>query len=136
MPVMDSELLNNILKCTSISLFLSILLGCDMELCGSRVEQKIVSPDKKINLFIRKKDCGATTSAVFSVFVSNETKIQNKDKPIFVADKVESINISWINSNTALVEYDSARIFSFQNFWVKQIKGTYVEISILERRRN
>ena len=107
--------------------------------CDMVVVNTVISPDGALGLLAVETGCGATTSDSINVYIVPKEQLLNpnlkKNNPIFTADKVKNIHFSWEKKNTVVINYSSARIFFFKNFWTKKIGGQYRTISIIEQHK-
>jgi hypothetical protein len=95
-----------------------ILLGCKaMDPCQQTEVLRKNSPDKVVDLVVVEKDCGATTAVSTLVFIVPAGKSTDEFNPIFKADHVDGLNVSWGAPNKMDIAYKRARIFSYTNFW-------------------
>jgi hypothetical protein len=96
----------------------AVLLGCNLSSPCRQVEtNRFKSPDGKVDAVIIKKDCGATTSESYNVFVVASGKEAKGADLVFKADHVEGLYISWRQPKFLDINYNQARIFQFMNFW-------------------
>ncbi len=63
-----------------------------------------------------QRDCGATTSYSYMLFIVPVGQEVDGEKPVFVADNVKNLNFKWIKPKLLNISYDEARIFEFSNF--------------------
>jgi DNA/RNA-binding domain of Phe-tRNA-synthetase-like protein len=98
--------------------FIAITTGCGFSSpCNETQVERVKSPDGKVEAVLVKKDCGATTSESFNVFiVGSGNKTEEKDL-IFKADHVDGFSLTWRDSKFLEIKYKQARIFHFMNFW-------------------
>lgn len=95
-----------------------VLTGCGKgDLCVEREISRTPSPDKLADAVISMSDCGATTSNSYRVYVVKVGGGPVEDDVVFLADKVEDINVFWQAPRKLLISYKEARIFRFTNFW-------------------
>jgi len=118
----------------SLFIFFLSINGCgNNNLC---VEQEVVRKklqDSIVEAVVVKTNCGATTSNSFKVFLTSKGQNTSKES-VFLADRVDNLNISWLSEKQLLITYDKARIFQFRNFWQPtEIDDFHYTISILER---
>lgn len=114
-------------------LFLCVFtVSCTTDLCKTEVVEKISSPDAQVKFIVSKRNCGATTSNAYLVHVTDNESVSNNDDPVFVADRVKDLKVFWTSNSSILIEYESARIFSYKNFWSKLLNGKYRNVSITE----
>lgn len=125
----------------SIKAILLILSGvsfiaCDrITGCEDKELARQKSPDSKVDYVIFERDCGATTSKVNKIFITPSGQ-KVKGEPIFVSDKSERISVSWLAPKLLAIEYQEARIYTFQNFWSsKEVENFNYEIRINERQK-
>ncbi len=79
--------------------------------------ERIASPDRVVDAVIVKSNGGATTSYAYSVHIVPVNGTLQKGHEIFKSDKVDALNVFWQEPCLLIIEYEKARIFSFQNFW-------------------
>jgi len=113
----------------------SSIVGCDFNFCDSKLIEKTSSPANQYSFFIIKKDCGATTSSAYSIYISDRDEIPKNDDPLFVADRLDGLSVTWIDDSAVLIKYTKARIFSFKNFWTQQVGDEHVEVSLVLKAR-
>lgn len=125
--------------------FLPILLliifgsvGCNLQdVCNSREILRLSSPDNLVDAVLVESDCGATTSLSYKVYLVPAQKSIKGCTPIFISDKVESLEIKWTNIKNLSIKYSRARIFSFRNFWnSKDVKNFRYTVWIQEFQIN
>lgn len=111
-------------------------VGCGKDpLCSNQEVARQSSPDEIVDAMVLKTDCGATTSYSYRVFITPRGESPISDE-IFLADKVENLNIFWISPKSLLITYTGARIFTFKNFWQsKEINNSQYVVSITEQKR-
>ena len=99
----------------------SVLFSCNFAGDAKWAEiERIPSPDNKVEAVLVSSDAGATTSTGFHVFiVPKGSKIETGYEK-FIADKVLGIKLSWKKNKLLEIQYESARIFKFSNFWNSQ----------------
>ena len=91
------------------------------------------SPNGLYDAVLVEYDAGAMTVARYLIYIKRAGEKTNKnDYIVFGAKKLFGENIHWKNDNTLRIEYESARIFSFRNYWFLQIDDKYHEINIEE----
>lgn len=96
---------------------ISILLSACADPCSDEVISQAVDPEKKTAAIHVVKNCGATTGYSHQIYIVVPGTDYEDAKPIFVADKVDNLAVTWLGRRTLEISYDSARIFSFTNFW-------------------
>lgn len=99
---------------TALALISIPLLGCSASVTGEPEINKWNS-SKDVKAVVTKSGYGATTSFVYRVFVSSTDN--DGAQEILRADKLGTIDISWENDNTLLIQVPCGRIFKFQNFY-------------------
>lgn len=98
-------------------LLLSILLSACTEPCSDEVISQAVDLEKKTAAIHLVRNCGATTGYAHQIYIVAPGTTYDDATPIFVADKVDNLAITWSGKRTLEISYDSARIFNFTNFW-------------------
>lgn len=96
---------------------ISILLSACADPCGNEVISQAVNLEKKTAAIHVVKNCGATTGYAHQIYIVVPGTDYDDAKPIFVADKVDNLAVTWSSERTLEISYDSARIFNFTNFW-------------------
>ena len=96
---------------------ISILLSACTEMCSDEVISQAVNLEKKTAAIHVVKNCGATTGYAHQIYIVVPGTSYHDAKPIFVADKVDNLAVTWSGKRTLEISYDSARIFNFTNFW-------------------
>jgi hypothetical protein len=98
--------------------FIAVTAGCGfLSPCTETQAERVKSTDGKVEAVLVKKNCGATTSESFNVFiVGSGNKTEEKDL-IFSADHVDGFSLSWRDTKFLEIRYKQARIFQFTNFW-------------------
>lgn len=85
--------------------------------CVDSVERN-VSPLGNLELVIKKRDCGATTSEVRKIYVvEKDQKLSFFDRPLLLVERFQDLQIVWNNENNISVNYSKAKIHEFKNFW-------------------
>lgn len=101
-------------------LFLSlvpILLSACADPCNDEVISQAVNLEKKTAAIHVVKNCGATTGYAHQIYIVVPGTNYADATPIFVADKADNLAVTWTGEKALQISYDSARIFSFTNFW-------------------
>lgn len=96
---------------------ISILLSACTKPCSDEVMSQVVDLEKKTAAVHVVKNCGATTGYAHQIYIVVPGTDYDNATPIFVADKVDNLAITWSGKRTLEISYDSARIFNFTNFW-------------------
>jgi len=129
------------MKMRLVFLFIALLVvffsNCTSQnsLCNFSKTQSQTSYDNLVEAVLMKKSCGATTSDSYHLFLHSVGDKIDMDAPVFVADKVQSLNISWVDADQLLISYESARIFQFTNFRdVNQSGALRRVITIIEKQ--
>ena len=119
-----------------LSLFVMASVSCSVDgSCSSEEVNRTSSPDKLVDAVVIKNNCGATTSFSYRIFVVPVGE-DTKKNSIFLADKVEGLNIQWTSSKKLLITYADARIFEYTNFWQsKKIQNFDYIVSISENKQ-
>lgn len=96
---------------------ISILLSACADPCSNEVINHVVDAEKKTTAIHVVRNCGATTGYAHHIYIAATGTDYDDTKPIFVADKVDNLTVSWTAERSLEISYDSARIFNFTNFW-------------------
>ncbi len=113
-----------------------LLVSCfDSDLCEFKEVQTQWSPNKLAKVVVMKKNCGATTSNAYHIFVTNKETLVDEQLPVFLSDRTEGLEVFWKSDDNLLITYEKARIFKFQNFWNLGSPGSQSIISIVEREK-
>lgn len=97
---------------------IALILGCGFSSpCHDTELERIKSPDNKVEVVLVQRDCGATTSKSFNVFVVGTGKKTQADDLVFKADHIEGLSLLWREPKFLEIKYKQARIFQFMNFW-------------------
>jgi len=98
-----------------IFLIVIFIVSCDSV---SRTEvMRIKSPDAITDAVLIKVDAGATTSYAYEVYIVPVGGHSTQGNEIFKADKINGLEIKWIQSKHLEIKYEDGRIFHFSNFW-------------------
>lgn len=113
--------------------FFLMVSGCGKQnLCEKQELLRKSSPDNVVDVVMVRMDCGATTDYSYQVYLTPHGG-EVSEYPIFIADKVSNIDISWKAEKSLQISYDRARIFKFKNFWqTKEIDDFQYIVSIIE----
>ncbi|MFT7337232.1 MAG: hypothetical protein ACI92B_000553 [Marinobacter maritimus] len=112
--------------------------GCGgSNLCITQEIDRRPSPDDLVEAVLLKSDCGATTDYSYRVYIVPVGGEPTEKHLIFLADKVEKINVSWLDQRELKIAYDNARIFQFRNFSQPlEAEGVEYAISISDTEKN
>jgi hypothetical protein len=92
-----------------------LVVSCDTV---SRTEvTRIKSPDSIADAVLIKVNAGATASYAYEVYIIPTGGQPTQGNEIFKADKINGLEIQWIQSKYLEIKYDDGRIFHFSNFW-------------------
>lgn len=98
---------------------------------------RAASPDKVVDAVISRKNCGATTSYSYQIYIEKIGEKHNDSDAIFIADKVDGIAVKWNAPKELTITYKKARIFKFTNFWnSKEVDDFKYIVSVNEIRRD
>jgi len=113
-----------------------LVLGCEnSNLCVDDEIGRVPSPDKRVEAVITNGNCGATTSYSYRVSVVQAGKAPVESDTVFLADKTDSVIVSWEASKKLMISYKEARIFNFTNFWSsKEVDNFHYIVSVVEAR--
>ena len=117
----------------------AFLMGCSfVDPCVDDEIQRLPSPDGKVDAVIIKRNCGATTSFAYLLFiVPSGDKISGSTSPIFEADHLKNEDLFWKEPKFLNIVYEQARIFHFSNFWhSKEIDNFEYVVEIRETPRS
>ncbi len=112
-----------------------LISSCDrLSGCREDITEKLVSPDTKVTVFQIERNCGATTSVLKSVYLAPSNNLDSK-QIIFSADRVDRLQVSWLENRKLEIKYVDARISDFQNFWIsRELDNFSYEVRIIERK--
>jgi hypothetical protein len=79
--------------------------GCSDAVCKHAEERRISSPNGQSEIVLIYKDCGATTSLVYTIFVVGRGLSPNKDGEVARLEKATKINVEWHSDSVAEVSY-------------------------------
>ncbi len=99
---------------------------------------RFTSPDGRVDAIILTSDAGATTATAHEVYIAPRgTTKRDLKHPVFTADYVMGLKVKWIESKHLEVQYQSARIFHFTNFWQSADVDYYeYEVKIEEKEQS
>lgn len=125
--------LRNVTACLVLFGFIA-LAGCGKnDLCVGDEISRASSPDKRVDAIVTKGNCGATTSYSYRIFVVQAGKTPVESDMVFLADKAESVSVSWQVPKKLMISYKEARIFKFTNFWSsKELDNFQYMVSVVE----
>jgi len=119
----------------AISIFLLFKITAN-SMCSDTELKTIVSPNKLHYATLIRGSCGAFDSYTYSIFILKKDK--NYKNAIYVAKRVDNLNLTWINDKLLLISYKKADILNFSNIWfdfdIKKDNSLY-EIKILEQNK-
>ena len=83
-------------------------------------QQRILSPDGKVEALLTIYDVGAMSSAQYIVFVvPSGTPLEKISAstflPVFEASRIENLEIIWLEEKQLLIKFKKADIFGFRN---------------------
>ena len=101
----------------------SLLLGCS----ASYDEQlRVASPDGRVEaVWVEVGAGGATVDFYYHLYIVQPGAKPERGTQRLVADKVKNLKLLWRESKRLEVSYDSARIFSFYNYWHDRNVGNF-----------
>jgi hypothetical protein len=112
-----------------IFLLIVVIYSCGFASpCQETEAQRSLSPDGKVEAILVKKNCGATTSESFNVFIVAIGNNAKKKDLIFKADHLDGFTLSWRDSRFLEIKYKQARIFYFMNFWQSKDVDNYAYV--------
>jgi hypothetical protein len=79
------------------------------------------SPDSLVDaVLIRSSSGGATTGFGYEVYVVPAGAPCKPGEEVMRADQTENIALHWVSAKLLRIEFDDARIFHFENFWISE----------------
>ncbi len=108
--------------------------------CDTKEIMRLSSPDNRVDSVTITKDCGATTSRSYRIFlVPKDENVSWFDSYIFKADRISDLEVIWAKNKELVIQYATAQIFDFTNFQYmflsnKNRDGLY-KIDITERHK-
>lgn len=124
------------MRISRIAILISIIFlsnGCnDNSVCSQKEISRKSSPDNIVDALVVQENCGATTSYSYKVYI-----VPNGEKPsnnfVFLSDKTDKLEVSWLSSKSLSITYAKARIFEYRNFWQsRKIDNSNYIVSIYE----
>lgn len=135
--VNNMQRLRNIISCFMLFGFLTLASCGNNDLCVGDEISRVLSPDKRVDAVVTKGNCGATTSYSYQVSVVQAGKAPVESDIIFLADKAESVSVSWQAPKKLVISYKEARIFKFTSFWSsKDLDNFQYIVSVVEVQRD
>lgn len=95
--------------------------------CSCKTSENILSPNGGLKAFYETKDCGATTSSVYKVFISNIDG--SSQEQVLKASSLDKIDIVWKDEGTVDISTDSLKIYHFQNFWNDKGRSIFIKLN-------
>jgi hypothetical protein len=115
------------------------LLGCNrFDPCQQAEAYRKTSPDGAVDVVVVRKDCGATTSVSNMIYIVKKGDSVRKQELVFLADKVQDLEVTWTKPKQLLINYSEARIFNYTNFWNSRDVENFmytVEIQEIQKSR-
>ena len=95
------------------------MASCSGEWAGCvNSQERQASPSGDLELLIKSKDCGATTSKVKKIYIVKKDKeVSFWSSPVLFAEKFENLSIVWEHEDKVTITYSRAVIREFQNNW-------------------
>jgi len=111
--------------------------GCGiLDSCLYEEVSRETSTDGLVDALIMKINCGATTDYSYKVYIVPKGTKPNENH-VYLSDKTNSLEISWVAPKSLLITYDNARIFEYTNFWQsKNVENFKYIVSITESRKS
>lgn len=100
-----------------VFLALTALSGCMDNVCQENLISRIPSAGNTVYAAVSKKDCGATSSYAYRVYLSQSGKKPLEGDVVLLADEVDGMKVFWKTEEELIISYKKARIFKFRNFW-------------------
>ena len=115
-----------------VLLLVAVSAGCGDSLCQDYEHSRITSPDMVVDALVVTRDCGATSDTAYRIYVVRAGDTYGGN-PLFNADRVDGLDISWIAPKRLMISYRQARIFNFSNFWhSKEVENFKYVVSVVE----
>ena len=76
---------------------------------------RVISPDSLVDAIVTVTPGEHVENAIYIVL--HGTKHTEKDKSVFFADHVDSLQLIWKEARSLVIKYSNARLWFFRNFW-------------------
>ena len=112
-----------------------LLWGCSyLDPCEQREALRKTSQDGVADFVVVQRDCGATTSVAISVFIVPAGGDTDGERPVFKANRVDGLEVTWEAPKDLRIRYGRARIFNYTNFWwSREIENFKYVVAIREQ---
>ena len=108
-----------------------VLPACSKQ-CIDEVISQTVNAKNKVTAVHVETNCGATTGLAHQIYIIVPGTDYADAQPIFVADKVDKLTVTWLNEKTLQIDFGTARIFNFKNFWLSaEVDNFQYEIRVV-----
>ena len=104
-------------KTVLLIIFVVVMLVVSCDTVSRTEVTRIKSPDSIADAVLIKVNAGATASYAYEVYIIPTGGQPTQGNEIFKADKINGLEIQWIQSKYLEIKYDDGRIFHFSNFW-------------------
>jgi hypothetical protein len=125
------KLVEPLLAILAVFMSVALLLGGCSE--GQRDEiSRIAAPGGNVEAVLMKKQSHATASTPYELFLVQKDSRVGGDA-LLLADQVDNIRLVWRSPKLLEIQYKTARIFHFRNFWSPsdgQASSTIIEIRL------
>lgn len=130
--------MNRFIQMILFCMVILLLSSCSGEWAGCKnSSEKKVSPSGNLELVIKSKDCGATTSEVKMVYiVKKNQELSFLTSALLSVDKFENLDIVWSSEDQITISYTKANIHEFKNQWLSIEDGNIaynVELIIVKK---
>ena len=93
-------------------LFTAVLAGCDLQPVEEKTIAEIPSPGSGARAILRERDCGATCSLTYVVYLGSV----QRGGEVLIVDHSDVPKLRWQNAKELVVSIPCGRIFKFSNF--------------------
>lgn len=119
---------------------LLFVLGANLTACSNQITelQRVTNASKSLDAVVAVKETDATVATPTEIFVVPSGQ-NAKDNPVFRADNIEGLVVSWENDSNLIIRAKKARVFLDRETVVIDIPGSgkeaiSVNLQIMERR--
>lgn len=119
---------------------LLFVLGTNLTACANQITelQRATNASKSLDAVVAVKETDATVATPTEIFVVPSGQ-KAKDNPVFRADNIEGLVVSWENESNLIIRAKKARVFLDRETVVIDIPGSgkeaiSVNLQIMERR--
>ena len=125
----------NILVFICVSLGVLLIASCEDNLiCEKEKHAEYYSPDNGRALISYVENCGATTTNTYSFYLVRAENSSSRESLVLRAGKLIGLQVKWESNTSVLVKYNSARIFSFRNFWYDATSENMIFVTEIHKK--